>query len=253
MEDWGMNHDIILMKVSSDITNWLSILTCCELRKLAYKIIHSTIKILPAWYACLEELKMDHCTIPQDVSTHWNSTFDMLNIALQYCKATNAISVECNLQLQPFEFSNIEWNIAEQLWDILKVSSHLPPCSDISIIFATHVACQILKDATLFFSQSTPNLATVISTMDILDERLTNNSLNHTRFNVSIHASLGVTKQTLNHYYNMTDWSEVHRIAMGKLYIFCCLVITCWAYVSFASLTQTCIFQGHRVSWNGLT
>jgi hypothetical protein len=75
---------------------------------------------------------------------------------------------------------------------------------------------QILKHATLFFSRSTPNLATVIPAMDVIDEQLTNDSLNRTRFDVSIRASLGVAKRTLNRYYNMTDWSEVYRIAMGE-------------------------------------
>jgi hypothetical protein len=37
---------------------------------------------------------------------------------------------------------------------------------------------QILKDATLFFSRSTPNLATVIPAMDVIDERLSTDSLN---------------------------------------------------------------------------
>ena len=75
---------------------------------------------------------------------------------------------------------------------------------------------QILKHVTLFFSRSTPNLATIIPAMDVIDEQLTNNLLNHTWFDVSICASLVIAKHTLNHYYNMTDWSEVYRIAMGE-------------------------------------
>jgi len=57
-------------------------------------MIHSTTKILPAWYACLEELKMAHRTMPRDVSTHWNSTFDMLEFALKYRKAIDSVSAE---------------------------------------------------------------------------------------------------------------------------------------------------------------
>jgi len=90
------------------------------------------------------------------------------------------------------------------------------PAFCIAVIFAIDMACQILKDAAMYFSQSTPNLATVILAMDGLDEQLTNNSLNCARFNMSIYTSLGVTKRTLNRYYNMTDWSEVYRIAMGE-------------------------------------
>ena len=102
-----------------------------------------------------------------------------------------------------------------KLWSSCVTFSKWVPTFFIAVIFATDIACQILKDATMYFSRSTPNLATVIPAMDLLDEQLTNNSLNHARFNVSIRASLGVAKWTLNHYYN-TDWSEVYRIAMGE-------------------------------------
>jgi hypothetical protein len=73
---------------------------------------------------------------------------------------------------------------------------------------------QIFKDATLFFSRSMPCLATVIPAMDHIDETLTNNSLD-LKFEPSIHAALGITKKTLNKYYNATDQSDVYRIAMG--------------------------------------
>ena len=66
---------------------------------------------------------MAHCTMPQDVSTCWNSTFDMLKFALKYCKAIDSVSTERDLELQPFELSATEWKIAEQLCDVLKVSS----------------------------------------------------------------------------------------------------------------------------------
>jgi hypothetical protein len=73
---------------------------------------------------------------------------------------------------------------------------------------------QILKDATLFFSRGTPNLATVIPAMDHIDERLATNALN-LAYEPAIRSSLGVAKTTLNKYYNMTDCSEVYQIAMG--------------------------------------
>ena len=63
------------------------------------------------------------------------------------------------------------------------------------------------------FFHSTPNLATVIPTMDVIDERLTSDSLNCLKYDASIHTSLGLTKKTLNQYYNMTDWLEVYHVA----------------------------------------
>jgi len=68
---------------------------------------------------------------------------------------------------------------------------------------------------TLFFSRSTPNLATVIPAKDVIDKRLTTDSLDCSRFEAPIRAALGLTKNTLNRYYNLTDSSEVYRIAMG--------------------------------------
>jgi len=73
---------------------------------------------------------------------------------------------------------------------------------------------QILKDTTLFFSQDMLNLAMVIPVMDHIDEVLSSQSLDR-QYNISIRASLGLSKKTLNHYYSMTDMFEVFRIAMG--------------------------------------
>jgi hypothetical protein len=73
---------------------------------------------------------------------------------------------------------------------------------------------QIFKDATLFFSWSTPNLAMVIPAMDHIDEVLAMQSLDPS-FEPSIRAAISLAKKTLNLYYNKTDHSEVYRIAMS--------------------------------------
>ncbi len=73
----------------------------------------------------------------------------------------------------------------------------------------------MFKDATLFFSPSTPNLATVIPAMDHIDAHLATVSQD-LNFPPAIHALLGPGKAHLNKYYNMTDYSEVYRIAMSE-------------------------------------
>jgi len=70
---------LLLVKVSSvcvwDIEIW-SLTQNLQLRKLSYAIINSTTLLLPKWFSTLEDLKLDECTMPQDISTCWNSTYD---------------------------------------------------------------------------------------------------------------------------------------------------------------------------------
>jgi hypothetical protein len=78
---------------------------------------------------------------------------------------------------------------------------------------------QVLKDATLFFSRSTPNLANVIPVMvmDIINDRLTAKA-NNRILSPAIHSSLALGKKTLNRYYARTDEVEAYRIAMSSSY-----------------------------------
>lgn len=76
---------------------------------------------------------------------------------------------------------------------------------------------QVFKDATLFFSRSTPNLTMVIPAMDHIDERLTNDSLNQD-LEPSIRAAIALAKKTLNRYYSKTDQSELYRVTMSACF-----------------------------------
>jgi len=69
----------------------------------------------------LNELKLTDKLIPRDVSTRWNSTFDMLDAAIEYRKAVDEMTSDRSNDLRKFELSNSEWSIACQLRDILKV------------------------------------------------------------------------------------------------------------------------------------
>jgi hypothetical protein len=62
--------------------------------------------------------------MPRDVSTRWNSTFDMLNLALTYRSAIDAITDTRNYNLHKYELLPMEWKIATELRDVLKVNSH---------------------------------------------------------------------------------------------------------------------------------
>ncbi|KIK14985.1 hypothetical protein PISMIDRAFT_116020, partial [Pisolithus microcarpus 441] len=75
----------------------------------------------------------------------WNSTFDMINFILEYQELVDAITDKQQLGLAVYALDEHEWVVLGQL-------------------------CNILKDATLFFSCSTPNLMMVIPAMDYIDE-----------------------------------------------------------------------------------
>jgi hypothetical protein len=146
--------------------------------------------------------------MPRDVRTRWNSTYDMLDFAVQYRIAIDDIAGNKTANLRRYELSEAEWKIAQQLCDTLKVWELLYQPT------MTHFQWQVFKDATLFFSRSTPNLATVIPAMDHIDEILTTQSRDR-KIEVSICIAVGVAKKTLNKYYDKTDNSEVYCIAMG--------------------------------------
>ncbi|KAH7919571.1 hypothetical protein BV22DRAFT_1022769, partial [Leucogyrophana mollusca] len=76
-----------------------------KLRKIAFKIVHSTTLLLPAWEALLEELEMSVRLMPRDMATRWNSTFDMLDFALEYRGALDKITDRVKLGLGSFSMN----------------------------------------------------------------------------------------------------------------------------------------------------
>jgi hypothetical protein len=91
-----------------------------QLRALANTIKNSSTVILPRWFAKLGELGLKVRMMPRDVSTRWNSTFDMLDFAIDYHAAIDAITSARDLNLRKYEVADHEWAIAVQLRDTLK-------------------------------------------------------------------------------------------------------------------------------------
>jgi hypothetical protein len=118
-----------------------------------------------------------------------------------------------------YKLNEEEWTIAEQLSDILKVCcQHQMLCG----MFYRLAAFQILKDATEFFSRSTPNLATVIPATDYIGDRLAATNADNQALSLAIKASLRLGEKTLDRYYSFTRH-----------------VLSPWVLVSFFS---SCLF-----------
>ena len=82
---------------------------------------NSTTIILPQWFSILNDLELAEHMMPRDVSTCWNSTFDMLNFAIEHIAAINTITGDRDMKLRQYELSEDDWNFARQLRDVLKV------------------------------------------------------------------------------------------------------------------------------------
>ncbi|KAL1703297.1 hypothetical protein EV121DRAFT_208359 [Schizophyllum commune] len=155
-----------------------TLLTPLQLRKLAYKVINSTTKLLPAWKACLKEHQVPESLIPRDCSTRWDSTYDMCDYAEKHKKPLKAYLADDahTFELDAFGLSGQEWRCVRQLRNPL-------------------------KQATLFFSRGdTPNLASVIPAMDRLDRELATFCTDD-KLEPSIRAAANIAKSTLNRYY----------------------------------------------------
>lgn len=59
--------------------------------------------------------------MPRDVATRWNSTYDMLDFAIIYRAALDKVTGDRDMNLRKYELDERDWEIAENLRDVLKV------------------------------------------------------------------------------------------------------------------------------------
>ena len=56
-----------------------------------------------------------------DVSTRWNSTYDMLCFVVEYRKAIEVLTLEQKNNLHQFKLDEEEWGVAAELMNMLEV------------------------------------------------------------------------------------------------------------------------------------
>jgi len=66
--------------------------------------------------------------MPRDITTYWNSTYNILEFAVKYCTAIDAMTNDWNNDLWRFELDRNEWKMVRQLQDVLEVSQHSAVC-----------------------------------------------------------------------------------------------------------------------------
>ena len=90
---------------------------------------NSTTILLPEWNKVVKKLAskspekvLSPHIMPCDVTTRWNSTYDMLKFAYTYREAINMLTDNCSLNLGWCRIMDEEWDLVKQLQDVLKVS-----------------------------------------------------------------------------------------------------------------------------------
>lgn len=91
-----------------------------QLRKVAYFIKRSPSLLRSRWAQIVSEQGLPVRLMPLDVATRWNSTYDMLRFATKYKSALKVLLNEED-ELNNHQLNDTEWNLAEELFDVLKV------------------------------------------------------------------------------------------------------------------------------------
>ena len=88
--------------------------------------------------------------MPRDVTTRWNSTFEMLVFALEYHEAIDEILG--NKEMRKYELKEEEWALVKQLCNVLEVR-----CSSLVSMSVTHVFLDVQRcDPILFTLNAKP-------------------------------------------------------------------------------------------------
>lgn len=113
---------------SCELTSFLSFFLP-QTRKISFKIINSPTKLLPRWCEVVTGSPFEKRVLPRDVSTRWNSTYDMLKAFLEMKDFVVKFTDRSSNELADFILDDDEWEAVEGLVHVLKV------CFDFRLFF----------------------------------------------------------------------------------------------------------------------
>ena len=74
-----------------------------QLQGASLAIKNSSTIVLAKWYEVLETLSLKPCMMPQDVSTCWNSMYNMVEFAIEYRDSLDIMTADRDMNLRKFE------------------------------------------------------------------------------------------------------------------------------------------------------
>lgn len=92
-----------------------------QIRKLVFKVVHSSTLLGPVWMQLCRAHNKSEQYIPQDVTTHWNSTHNMLVVSLNYRAVYDKLTANKEYGLRAFELTKKEWSLGKQLKGSIEV------------------------------------------------------------------------------------------------------------------------------------
>ncbi|KAE9404172.1 hypothetical protein BT96DRAFT_813986, partial [Gymnopus androsaceus JB14] len=89
-------------------------------RHVSFKIINSPTLLLPCWRETTAGTSFKNRTLPRDVATCWNSTYDMLKAFLEMKELVKAFLDCASYGLSAYALSEKEWQAINDLVSALK-------------------------------------------------------------------------------------------------------------------------------------